>query len=311
MRNYYKKKSIGKILGIITVVVILVGISVFVLYKKENVEEEEMIGVYVVDKEVAAGDEVYGTVRLQQVEQSYIGSLPDNVIVGDGKQLYYKINLNKGVILTEDMVQKNTKLTNDMRLHNFSYVELNNMISKGDYVDVRINFDDGSDYIVLSKKRVEGVSVYDSESGTDNELWINVSEEEILRMSSAAYDCATKENCRLYAVKYISELQTKAYVTYPVNQIVAALIQNDPNILEQAAQILDDNLRDQIDGLSNGNSHTQSSGVSKDEEKDTIEGSDSSYMDDTLENDGQSFVPDDDNSLVYDVEDDKEIQYLD
>ena len=212
---------------------------------------------------------------------------------------------------TDTVAQSNIEISDDIRLHNFSYVELNNMISNGDYVDVRINFDDGSDYIVLSKKRVEGISVYDSVLGTDNELWINVSEEEILRMSSAVYDCATKENCRLYAVKYISELQKEAYVTYPVNQIVAALIQSDPNIIDRATQMLDDNIRDQIDGLSNGNSHNQSSGASRDEEKDTNKGDGSPYMDDTLGNNEQSFGLDDDNSLVYDVEDDKEIQYLD
>lgn len=311
MKNYYKKSFYGKVIAIIVVLVLIAVVSV-VLYQKNSKDKgEEMIGVYVVDKAVAVGDEVYGTVRLQQVDKSYENILPDNVIVGEGKQMYYKIGLNKGVILTEDMVRTDVEIEQDVRLHNFSYVELNHMILPGDYVDIRINFNDGSDYIVLSKKRVEGISVYNLEDGTDNELWLNVSEEEILRMSSAAYDTATKENCRLYAVKYISELQEEAYVTYPVNQIVAALIESDPNIIKKVTQELEENLREQIDGLPNGDLQNQSGGSSKDEAENTDDGSQSPGEDDTLLNDEQFLEPDDDDSLVHDIEDDKEIQFLD
>lgn len=311
MKSYYKKNVLGKVVVAIVVVVVIIAVSVILYLKNSKEKGEEMIGVYVVDKAVAAGDEVYGTVRLQQVDKAYESILPDNVIVGEGKQMYYRINLNKGVILTEDMVQKDVDIDKDIRLHNFSYVELNHMILAGDYVDIRINFSDGSDYIVLSKKRVEGISVYDLEEGIDNELWINVSEEEILRMSSAAYDCATKENCRLYAVKYISELQEEAYVTYPVNQIVAALIESDPNIMQKITQELEENLREQIDEQSDGDSHNQSNGASKDEVENTVDGSQSPDKEDTLLNDEQFLLPEDDNSLVHDIEDDKEIQFFD
>lgn len=311
MKGYYKKNVLGKVIVGLIILVVLAVTVVVVYQKKGKKKGEEMIGVYVVDKAVMAGDEVYGTLRMQQIDKSYAEILPDNVIVGEGKEMYYKINLNKGVILTEDMVRTDMDMGKDIRLHNFSYVELNHMISKGDYVDIRINFNDGSDYIVLSKKRVEGISVYNLEEGIDNELWINVSEEEILRMSSAAYDCATKENCRLYAVKYISELQEEAYVTYPVNQIVAALIESDPNIIEKVTQELEENLREQIDGLSDGELHNQSGESSKNEAGNGGNGSESPDEDDTLLNDEQFPDPDDDDSLVHDIEDDKEIQFLD
>lgn len=311
MKNYYKRKSVGRIVIISVVAVFIIAAAVFVMVKKDEKGEEETVGIYVVDKDVKSGDEVLGTLKLVYVDASVGEILPKDVVKGDGESGFYKINLSRGVILTKDMIQTENKLTHDMRLHNFSYVELNGKIEKGDYVDVRISFNDGSDYIVLSKKKVKDVSVYSPLTETPNELWLEVSEEELLRMSSAAYDGATKENCRLYAVEYISELQNEAYITYPVNQIVAALIESDPNIVKQVTQILDDKLRENIDELSNNQSSDLSGGAVADKDKDTTDGSKSPSKDETLSNDNQSLVPENDDSLVFDIDDDKEIQYLD
>lgn len=311
MMSYYRRKSVGKIVIICVIALFIMAAVAFVVMKKENKGEEETVGIYVVEKDVKAGDKVSGTLKLVYVDASVGEILPKDVVKGDEESQFYKINLSKGVFLTKDMIQTESKLTHDMRLHNFSYVELNGKIEKGDYVDVRISFNDGSDYIVLSKKKVKDVSVYSPLTENSNELWLEVSEEELLRMSSAAYDGVTKENCRLYAVEYISELQNEAYITYPVNQIVAALIESDPNIAKKVTQILDDKLRENIDELSNNQSSDLSGETFVDKDKDTTEESESPSKDETLSNNNQSLDSDNSDSLVFDIDDDKEIQYLD
>ncbi|MBQ3060982.1 MAG: hypothetical protein IJD02_00905 [Lachnospiraceae bacterium] len=311
MKNYYKRKSLGRIVIICVAAIGILTTVAFVVTKKTVKEEKDTVGIYVLERDVKAGDEAKGTLKMVYVDETIGDILPKDVIKGNEELGFYKINLSKGVIVTNDMIQTESKLTNDIRLHNFSYVELNGKIERGDYVDIRISFNDGSDYIVLSKKRVKDVSVYNPVTETPNELWLDVSEEELLRMSSAAYDGATKENCRLYAVEYISELQEEAYITYPVNQIVAALIESDPNIAKQMAQILDDKIRENIDELSNNQSFDLPDEETQDKDKDTFQGSESPNKDETLNNNNQSLTPENDDSLVYDIDDDKEIQYLD
>lgn len=309
MRKHYKKKGIIKVVVVGAVIAVAVIAGAFIATRQRANKDEKTIGVYVVKEAVAPGDGVEGTVELRQIGGVQSDLLPHNVL-SETTGLKYKIGLEKGVILTKDMVDGEDVVSDDVRLHNFSYVELSNKIEKGNYVDIRIAFGDGSDYIVLAKKQVKDISVYNPDAGTDNELWIEVSAEELLRMSSAAYDTATKENCRLYAIKYISQLQEEAKVTYPVNQIVAALIESDPNILNKIQQQLDEELRDKIDNSDVNDESDKSNEASKNEEKDTIEEDDSSKGN-TSNNNEQSFEPYEEDSLVYDIEDDKEIQYLD
>lgn len=309
MRKHYKKKGIIKVVVVGAVIAVAVIAGAFIAAGQRENKNEKTVGVYVVKEAVAPGDGVEGTVELRQIGGVQSDLLPHNVL-SETTGLKYKIGLEKGVILTKDMVDGEDVVSDDVRLHNFSYVELSNKIEKGNYVDIRIAFGDGSDYIVLAKKQVKDISVYNPDAGTDNELWIEVSAEELLRMSSAAYDTATKENCRLYAIKYISQLQEKAKVTYPVNQIVAALIESDPNILNKIQQQLDEELRDKIDNSDVNDESDKSNEASKNEGKDTIEEDDSSKGN-TSNNNEQSFEPYEEDSLVYDIEDDKEIQYLD
>ncbi len=53
-------------------------------------------------------------------------------------------------------------------------------MKKSDFVDVRIKFPTGQDYILLSKKKVEDLS--------NNRVWYHMNEKEILSMSSEGYE---------------------------------------------------------------------------------------------------------------------------
>ena len=78
--------------------------------------------------------------------------------------------------------------------YEFEYIPGN--IISGDYVDIRIRYPDGADYIVLSKKRL-------TESDTHrNKVIFSMDEREILLMDSALVDAGIYDGTSLYPAKY-------------------------------------------------------------------------------------------------------------
>lgn len=248
MKKYYKKgNKAGKIIVISVLAVLMAACCGIILLERNKAgAKEEKIEVFVLASDVKAGDMVKDNVVLKEYGRSQLSALPDNRI-DNGLEGFFKISLAKNVIVTKDMIDSKSQQEDDVRIHNYPFIELTDKIEPGDFVDVRISFNDGSDYILLAKKRVFDCSIYDSAEEIPNSLWMEVNEEEILRLSSAAVDAASKEDCRLYAIKYISQLQKEAQVTYPVNSIVSALILSDPNIAKNAGKTLEESLIDRID----------------------------------------------------------------
>lgn len=149
----------------------------------------------------------------------------------DGKVL--KISMEQHDILSQNMVYEGEVPQDDERFLNLSYVKLSEKMGIGDYVDIRISFRDGGDYVLLSKKKIQDLSgntLQGEEGGEYNALWLRVSEEEILRLASAVVDSFYQEGCEIYAIQYVSELQKAAAVTYPVNETVRNLLASDPNV---------------------------------------------------------------------------------
>lgn len=152
----------------------------------------------------------------------------------EGKSL--KISLGEGSILSLDMLCEGQKAADDERLLNLSYVKLNEKMKVGDYIDIRISFRNGGDYILLPKKKIRDITGNDVDSQEigQNALWLQVNEEEILRLASAVVDAYYQEGSEIYAIQYVSELQKAAEVTYPVNEIVKKLLEVDPNVIQLA-----------------------------------------------------------------------------
>ena len=93
----------------------------------------------------------------------------------------------------------------------------------------------GQDFIVVSKKEVEIPVVGDTDSL--DTIWVNLSEDEILHMSSAIVDAAKINGAKLYATKYTEPgMQNAATPTYVVSAEASALLQSDPNVLESAME---------------------------------------------------------------------------
>lgn len=246
-RNAIKAGLIGAgIAAIPLLLVILVLLICYpdiygVLYGKEEKQQKEVWYL----KHDAAAEAVITQEDIVKRKQDAEG-LPGNILSGEkllGKRL--KVSLAGNTMLTEDMVYEGEGLTDDERIHYFNFIESSGVLKKGDYIDVRIVFPNGADFVLLSKKKLENTRLLAGSDGTQaqSELWFQVNETEILRLSSALVDMYLTEGCRIYAIQYILDSQEKAQVNYPVNEVVNQLMEKDPNIVERAKQAAEDKLR--------------------------------------------------------------------
>ena len=148
-----------------------------------------------------------------------------------------------GTLVDDSILRSALNVPEGLRLQMYSGIEMNSEILEGSYIDIRIQFADGEDFIVASCKKVE-------KRGEDS-LFIFVDEEEILRLSSALTDLRWYEGTRLYGSLYADEEQQPASPDYPVNGCVTGLSDWTPNLsdhvclgeLSEKRKVLEENLR--------------------------------------------------------------------
>ncbi len=122
---------------------------------------------------------------------------------------------------------------NDLREQEFNMFMIQSNQKKGDFVDVRILFPNGENYIVLSKKQIKDII---PEENTVR-LWLD--ESEIHNISSAIIDAYIHPGTKIYVVTYIMpELQEAAIPFYAANEDVLDLMRRDPNIVAKASDAL-------------------------------------------------------------------------
>ncbi|MDO4773270.1 MAG: hypothetical protein Q4A72_06910 [Bacillota bacterium] len=188
---------------------------------------------YVVKKDVEANAEV-------QVEDLQPVRVPKELytmeLVADTdklKEAFYSQDLKKGTVLYKNMVYHFDGLASDLRKYEISSLLLPSGIEIGDYVDVRIKFPNGLDYVVLAKKKLIAINkMEESELCT-----LHLDSQEILRLSSALVDAYLNEETELYSTVYLDPgSQRASEVTYPSNPSVAKLLKEDANILSMAKE---------------------------------------------------------------------------
>lgn len=141
----------------------------------------------------------------------------------------------KSMIITED-------ITKDLREQEFNMLLLHSNLKKDKYLDVRIGYANGDDYIVLSKKKVRNIDL------TKNIVWLWLDEEEIMTINSAIVDAYLNKGTKLYIVTYVEPNIQKASVpNYPVKINVLNIMKSNPNILKLAKTSLSEQVRLQLD----------------------------------------------------------------
>ena len=200
-------------------------------YYEQLHEQYSYASLFVLTRDVPAGEELTADmIRMQRVQSaenlSDVQSFTEEDLLG--KRL--KVSLTKGAALSTDVVYEGAPVADDERRVELRQVDLPQTLRENEYVDIRIAFPNGEDYLVVGHKRVYRM-IRDDE-GEVLALQLRRLEEELLRYQAACVDAKMYEDTGLYAVQYTGEFQPAAQVYYPVNRAVFRLLQWDPNIAE-------------------------------------------------------------------------------
>ncbi|OWA37350.1 hypothetical protein B9G55_04625 [Saccharibacillus sp. O16] len=200
--------------------------------------DAQRVSVYALTRDIKAGEAI-AEEDLAQVQITAEAAPDDRPKREEVVGRYTKVALTRNTPISQSMLYEGTPTAADLRNQEFRLIELPSRLQAGEYMDVRVKFPTGEDFIVLSKKKAEQLA-----SGT---IWLRMDEQEILRMSSAIVD-AYLNDASIYAVTYVEPgLQRAAIVTYPANASVLDLIDNDPNIIERAKTELERRMREKLD----------------------------------------------------------------
>ncbi len=259
IRQRKKNLILAGLAGALTAGLPLLGTTVF--FTMENVAVRQQVEEYQRREEGTEHGTVYilntEKERGETLEQQDITAVEVNGQLSDlkavsveqiiGRQM--RVSVKKGVLLSEELLAEEVLPAEDQRRLELNYIRIPEQLNQGEFIDIRVHFENGEDYIVTGKKKVLTLQ-REEDYGTRGLIEIQVSEEEILKLASvkADYDCY--ENTLVYAVIYADEGQAEAKDTYPVNKNVYTISRWNPNIIkrvltaenQEKRQILEENL---------------------------------------------------------------------
>ncbi len=221
---------IGLLIGAIVIVFLFLQLTK--LKKQVETDKQNTRTVYVLSSDVKSGEKIDKSMLVQkQALQDVVPT--DYITIADiTENTISKFNLTKGTVLSTALVtEEDEKITNDLREQEFNMIVLPQQLDIGAYVDIRLRLSNGQDYIVISKKRINNI--------TEDTIWMNLYEEEIVSMSNAIVEAYKMTGAKLYATTYVEPgNQTSATPTYMPSAEVINLINSDRNITEEAKRAL-------------------------------------------------------------------------
>lgn len=248
-----KKKSIWKIF-LVLVLIICLGLSVAYCYilnrdlkaskEANNVLQYEIDAntktVYVAKDFIYAGEKIEENVNVYQ-QQIVSGLEQFNYIGADQLGSIARVDIAKNMPIMTSMVTTR-EVAKDVREYEMLICNLTADQHNYDVVDVRIQFANGDEYVLLSKKTIYNMSV-------ENCLFTTLlNEEEILRVASATVDAYINAGTRIYTTRYVEPtLQEEAVPTYPVKANLVEIINTSPNVLTKAEQTLNEIARTNLE----------------------------------------------------------------
>lgn len=257
MNPMQRKANNSFLLGIVITLLItgvIIAFLIFQIYNLNNklkVEEAKKVNAYVVTDTIKSGETIsedkvqyiettLGTVDTSNLVTTFNIQEIENPATGEINTVYTqkaKVDLNPGTVLTNDLLYENEAITSDLRSQEYNVILPYSQLQTGDYIDVRLRTPEGRDLIVVSKKEVTVPTIAGVD--TTNCMWLNLTEEEILMMSCAIVESYRMNGAKLYATKYVEPgIQNAATPTYVPNDETKALIERDPNIVQEAKNSL-------------------------------------------------------------------------
>lgn len=239
--NPMQRKANNYLLIGVLVTLLVTGTIIALLFMQLNKLNETINGyeanmkkVYVASQTIRSGDTVDMSL-LKEVSVTKQAIPSDAININDiSENTIAKIELQAGTVVTSNMVfEKGEETTADIRTQEYNTVLLPTQIQNGEYIDIRLRLPNGTDYIVVSKKKVEIPTIDGIDSA--NTIKINVAEEEILLMSNAIVEAYWATGSILYATTYVEPgMQNEATPTYLPSDKVIELMNTNPNIVAVA-----------------------------------------------------------------------------
>lgn len=187
--------------------------------------------VYVARKTIVAGEKL--VVGENVMRQDMMLGLEDDYFIdeiNDGDMAVVEMRELQPIM--KNMVSQ-VEMSDDTREFQITVASLMSDQREGDFVDVRIVFPTGEDYVILSKKPLHNLNL----GGCSFNTYLN--EDEILRINSAAIDAYTIGGSLIYTARYVSPTaQEAATPNYVVRPEVIDMINSDVNIIEKAKETL-------------------------------------------------------------------------
>lgn len=203
-------------------------------------------GAYYIDE----SDENTRVFKEDSTEQYYIFTLDRSTMSTSTRRvktylemnnvpLVAKVDMNKNTVITPSLVvQSDEVIADDLRQQEYNMIALPVDLMTDDYIDIRLMTPGGQDFIVVSKARVD-VPMNSDNTYVADTIRVNLTEDEILSMSSAIVEAYGLEGAKLYANRYVEAgMQEASTPTYIPNAAVTAQISSDPNIVEKAMNAL-------------------------------------------------------------------------
>jgi len=173
--------------------------------------------IYVAAEDIKCGDIITMEMLTQQ---TVLMSNTEGTFTMDNIGSVAKLAIPQGTILLSSMCEPELKGATEREVE-FTCFYVSHNVEVGDYIDVRIRYQNGEDFVILPKKRVERLSL------TNATCFLMVDEIELQMMASAIVD-VTEYNAVMYSNVYPQpENQEATLSNYPVrnetNSLLASL----------------------------------------------------------------------------------------
>jgi len=149
--------------------------------------------VCVLNKDIVQGQTI--TADMLTLVRVHQGTVPTGAIddksIADGKVA--KFNIAAFTPITSGMITKKI-LDTDIREQEINSILMPSDLVEGQFVDIRVMFANGTDYIVLAGKQVNKIS--------GQTMWFSLKEAERLILNSAMVDSYLNKGTKLYATIY-------------------------------------------------------------------------------------------------------------
>ena len=207
----------------------------YMLNKAKQEMNDNKRTVYIALSDIGTGEAL--TIDKVEKKTVYSGQPSESYVSKEELGKAAMIDIPKGTHIVKGMLAKDL-ISTAWREVEYDVIHISTNIEANDYVDVRIVYPNGENYIVLSKKSLKGI-----QQGTPIcYMWVD--EEELLQMSAAVVDAALYQGSRIFATKYIEpNIQDASTITYTPNISVLSLIEHDPNIVDRCSQLLNKEVR--------------------------------------------------------------------